>query len=139
MGDIFVRYGFPFIDINGGGNVRGMIAACEDVARIVPADTKVIPGHGAVASIAELREYTQMLRESSALVAKAMNAGKSLEQMKREKLLGAWSERYSRPQAFVDTDAFTDSLYNSLVPKLKGGTGRRTGQSRSLLSHSAAV
>ena len=31
MGDIYVRYGFPFIDVIGGGNVRGMIAACADV------------------------------------------------------------------------------------------------------------
>src|SRR5215469_2099899 len=37
MGDIYVRYGFPFIDINSGGSVQGMIAACEDVLRRVPA------------------------------------------------------------------------------------------------------
>jgi glyoxylase-like metal-dependent hydrolase (beta-lactamase superfamily II) len=116
MGDIFVRYGFPFIDINGGGNVRGMIAACEDVIASLPADTQVIPGHGAVASIADLREYAKMLKDTSALVAKARAAGQSLEQMKQAKILGAWSERYAPAKAFVDTDAFTESLYNSLVP-----------------------
>jgi cyclase len=31
MGDDFVRYGFPFIDLGGGGRVEGMIAACEEV------------------------------------------------------------------------------------------------------------
>lgn len=117
MGDIYVRYGFPFIDTNGGGNVRGMIAACEDVARSAAADTKVVPGHGAVATLADLREYAKMLTDTSALVRKALAAGKSLEQMKQEKLLGAWSERYSPPQAFVDTDAFTESLYHSLIQR----------------------
>ena len=118
MGDIFVRYGFPFIDTNGGGTVQGMLAACEDVIKAVPADTQIIPGHGEVATIADLREYAKMLADTSALVARAVKAHKTLKQMQDEKLLGAWSARYSPPKAFVDTDAYTQSLYNSYV---KGG------------------
>ena len=118
MGDIFVRYGFPFIDTNGGGTVQGMLAACEDVIKTVPADTQIIPGHGEVATIADLREYAKMLADTSALVARAVKAHKTLKQMQDEKLLGAWSARYSPPKAFVDTDAYTQSLYNSYV---KGG------------------
>ena len=126
MGDIFVRYGFPFIDINGGGNVRGMIAACEDVAHGVPPDTKIIPGHGEVATLADLREYTEMLKSTTALVEQALAAGKTLEQMKQEKLLGAFSARYAPAKAFVDTDAFTESLYNSLrMPRPRHGPVRR--------------
>jgi len=114
MGDIYVRYGFPFIDINSGGSVQGMIAACEDVLRRVPADTRVVPGHGEIAGVADLREYLQMLKDTSATVADAIKAGKTLAQMKQEHILGRWSERYSPPKAFVDTDAFTETLYNSL-------------------------
>jgi glyoxylase-like metal-dependent hydrolase (beta-lactamase superfamily II) len=126
MGDIFVRYGFPFIDIDGGGNVRGMIAACEDVIRTVPADTKIIPGHGELASLEDLRTYTKMLEDTSALVAQGRAAGKSLEQMKQEKLLAAWSARYAPPKAFVDTDVFIESLYNSLAaPRLRHGPAPR--------------
>jgi glyoxylase-like metal-dependent hydrolase (beta-lactamase superfamily II) len=115
MGDIFVRYGFPFIDVIGGGNVRGMIAACEDVLRVVPPDTQVIPGHGELATVEDLREYLKMLKDTSALVAQKIATGQTLAQMKQEKLLGAWSARYSPAEGFVDTDAFTDSLYNSLT------------------------
>jgi glyoxylase-like metal-dependent hydrolase (beta-lactamase superfamily II) len=114
MGDIFVRYGFPFIDVNSGGSVQGVIAACEDVLRRVPADARVVPGHGEVAGVADLREYLQMLKDTSAAVADAIKAGKTLAQMKQERILGRWSERYSPPKAFVDTDAFTETLYNSL-------------------------
>jgi glyoxylase-like metal-dependent hydrolase (beta-lactamase superfamily II) len=114
MGDIYVRYGFPFIDINGGGSVQGTIAACEDVLRRVPADARVVPGHGEVAGVADLREYLQMLKDTSATVADAIKAGKTLAQMKQERILGRWSERYSPPKAFVDTDAFIETLYNSL-------------------------
>jgi cyclase len=114
MGDIYVRYGFPFIDINSGGTVQGMIAACADVLRRVPADARVVPGHGEIAGVSDLREYLQMLTDTSAAVAGALKAGKTLAQMKQERILGRWSERYSPPKAFVDTDAFTETLYNSL-------------------------
>ena len=114
MGDIYVRYGFPFIDINSGGSVQGMIAACEDVLRRVPADARVVPGHGEVAGVADLREYLQMLTGTSAAVAGALKAGKTLAQMKQERILGPWSERYAPSKGFVDTDAFTETLYNSL-------------------------
>ncbi len=116
MGDIFVRYGFPFIDVRSGGNVRGMIGACADVIRSVPAATKIVPGHGEVASVEDLREYLKMLEDTTAAVARAIKAGQSLEQMKKERILGAWSERYANPKTFIDTDAFTESLYYSLNP-----------------------
>jgi cyclase len=116
MGDIYVRYGFPFIDTNGGGNVRGMIEACEDVVSHAPEGTRIIPGHGEVATVAELREYAQMLKDTSALVQRALSKGETLEQMQKEQLLGAFSERYAPPKAFVDTAAFTESLYHSLAP-----------------------
>ncbi|HEY2809595.1 MAG TPA: MBL fold metallo-hydrolase [Steroidobacteraceae bacterium] len=116
MGDIFVRYGFPFIDVLGGGNVRGMIGACADVIRTVPAGTQVVPGHGAVATLDDLREYLKMLEDTTAVVQKALTAGQTLEQMKKANILGAWSARYSPAKAFVDTDAFTEALYYSLNP-----------------------
>ncbi len=126
MGDIFVRYGFPFIDVKSGGSVRGMIAACEDVLRTVPADSHIVPGHGAVAAVADLREYTKMLTDTSARVSAALAAGKSLEQMKQEKLLAPWSERYSPAKGFISTDAFLESLYSSLaVPAVRHGPPKR--------------
>src|SRR5712664_2498806 len=44
MGDDFVRYGFPFIDVASGGSVQGMIAAMEKATAQLPPDVKVIPG-----------------------------------------------------------------------------------------------
>jgi len=114
MGDIFVRYGFPFIDVKSGGTVQGMIAACQDVLRTSPSGVKIVPGHGELASADDLRAYLKMLEDTSAKVAAAMKAGKTLEQMKQEHLLADWSERYSPPKGFVDSDAFIETLYNSL-------------------------
>jgi cyclase len=123
MGDIYVRYGFPFIDVNAGGSVQGMIRACEDVLKRVPADARIIPGHGQLSNVAELREYLRMLEDTTATVARALQAGRTLAQMKQQHLLGAWSARYSPPKAFVDTDAFTETLYYSLTRRRAGAAG----------------
>lgn len=111
-GDIFVRYGFPFIDVNGGGSVQGMIAACDKALAEFPADTKVIPGHGALATMDDLRSYDQMLKDTTAAVQKALDEHTTLAQMKDEKILGAW-QKFSGN--FVNSDAFLDEIYNSLT------------------------
>jgi cyclase len=112
MGDEFVRYGFPFIDVKGGGSVEGMIAACEKVAATLPPDVKVIPGHGAVATLDDIRAYTQMMKDTMAAVQKALAEHKTLEQMKEEKILAPW-QKYSGN--FVNSDAFIDTIYYSLT------------------------
>ena len=114
MGDDYVRYGFPFIDVSAGGSVQGMIAAVEKVMAELPADVKVIPGHGEVSTVGEMREFLSMLKETSAVVQKGISAGKTLEQLKQEKVLAAW-EKWSG--SFINTDAFIETLYNSLTGK----------------------
>jgi cyclase len=114
MGDEFVRYGFPFIDVNGGGSVQGMIAACDKALAMFPPDTKVIPGHGALATMDDLRDYDQMLEDTTAVVQKALDAHQTLDQMKQEKILAPW-QKFSGN--FVNSDAFIETIYNSLAPK----------------------
>lgn len=112
MGDDFVRYGFPFIDVASGGSVQGMIAATEKVASELPADVKVIPGHGALSNMDDVKAFTKMLKETSAVVEKALDNHKTLEQMKQEKILAPW-EKFSG--GFINSDAFIETLYNSLT------------------------
>ena len=113
MGDDFVRYGYPFIDVSAGGSVQGMIAACEKVVPMLPADVKVIPGHGQISNLDEVREYTKMLKGTSAVVEKEIKSGKTIDQMKKDKVLAAWDEKYSGK--FVTSDIFIETLYNSLT------------------------
>jgi glyoxylase-like metal-dependent hydrolase (beta-lactamase superfamily II) len=112
MGDDFVRYGFPFIDVSSGGSVQGMIAAMEKATAQLPADVKVIPGHGQLSNLDDVRAFTTMLKETSATVQKALDAHKTLELMKQEKILEPW-KKWSGD--FVNTDAFIETLYNSLT------------------------
>jgi cyclase len=112
MGDDFVRYGFPFIDVTSGGSVQGMIAAMEKVSAQLPADVKVIPGHGALSNLDDVRAFAKMLKETSAVVQKAIDEHKTVEQMKQEKILAPWAKWSGE---FLDADKFIETLYNSLT------------------------
>jgi cyclase len=116
MGDDFVRYGFPFIDVSAGGSVQGMIAACEKSIAQLPADVKIIPGHGALSNVDDVRVFVKMLKETSAAVQSGLNAHKSLDQMKKEKILDPWS-KFAGPADKVteNENVFTETLYNSLT------------------------
>jgi cyclase len=114
FGDDFVRYGFPFIDINGGGSSKGMIAALENAMTQLPQDVKVIPGHGALATLDDVRSFVTMLKETRGVVEKGVQAGKTLQQLQQEKVLAQW-EKYSGQ--FVSTDLFIETLYNELTGK----------------------
>ncbi|MEQ8314798.1 MAG: MBL fold metallo-hydrolase [Gammaproteobacteria bacterium] len=60
-GDMFVRYGLPFIDRNNGGSLDGMIDATWNIATLIDNRTRIIPGHGQVASRNDLLDYRMML------------------------------------------------------------------------------
>lgn len=117
MGDDFVTYGFPFIDVDSGGSINGMIDGVEKVIAQVPPDVKIIPGHGPVSNLDDVRAYLTMLKATRDVVAQALKEGKSLDQMKQAKLLEPW-KRYSGD--FINEDAFLETLYNSLSGQKNG-------------------
>ena len=112
MGDDFVRYGFPFIDVESGGSVQGMIAAMEKVSAQLPPDVKVIPGHGELSNLDDVRAFVKMLKETSTVVQKAIDEHKTVERMKQAKILEPW-KKWSGD--FIDADKFIETLYNSLT------------------------
>jgi cyclase len=118
MGDDFVTYGFPFIDLGGGGSVEGMISALETIVPKLPADVKVIPGHGPVSNLDDVRRFITMLKETREAVDKGIKQGKTLDQLKQEKVLEPW-KKWSGD--FISSDAFIETLFNDL-------TGKKTGE-----------
>ncbi len=114
MGDDFVTYGFPFVDLGGGGSVEGMISAVEQVMAQLPPDVKVIPGHGPVSKLDDMKKFVTMLKETLAVVDKGIKQGKSLEQMQKENILAPW-EKWNG--GFLKTDTWLETLYNDLTGK----------------------
>jgi glyoxylase-like metal-dependent hydrolase (beta-lactamase superfamily II) len=111
MGDDFFNGTFPFIDRENGGSVRGLIASLEKVVAAVPNDAKIIPGHGPLSDKAGLKKFLDVMKGTSAAVENGIKSGKTLEQLKAEKVLAEWE---SWGQGFIKTDGFLETLHAEL-------------------------
>jgi hypothetical protein len=103
--------------VDGGGSINGMIDGVEKVISQVPSDVKIIPGHGAISSVEDVRKYLEMLKGTRDVVEKALQQGQTLDQMREAKLLQPWKQ-YSGD--FINEDTFLETLYNSLSGKKNG-------------------
>ena len=111
MGDQFFNGMFPFIDLNSGGTVEGYVRNVEAAITKIPADAKIIPGHGPLATLDDLKKFSQALNETIAIVRERVKAGKSLEQSKAEGLPAKWE---SWGQGFIKTPQWIQLVYQSL-------------------------
>ncbi len=79
LGDIFFNKLYPFIDTSSGGSIDGVIAATDKVLRLANDDTKLIPGHGPLATKGDLQIYRDMLATISTRIKAQIKEGKKLE------------------------------------------------------------
>jgi len=104
LGDDFVTYGFPYVDLDSGGSVRGMIAALDEVLPQIPKDAKIIPGHGPISTVEDVRKFRAKLDEIVAIVERGLKSGKSVEQLQKEKVLdayAAWEGGFLKADFFI--------------------------------------
>ena len=114
FGDTFSPGRFPFVDLGGGGDVEGLITSLSEAIKWLPADVKVIPGHGPVLGIGEVKAYRDMIADTADIVRKQMAAGKTMEQIKAQGM----PEKYKDlGTGFVKTDTWIQVIYNSLSKK----------------------
>ena len=110
MGDLFfLKMSFPFVDASSGGNVRGVIAAADKVLAMADDQTKIIPGHGAVATKADLKQYRDMVAQIVAKVETSAKAGKTLEQIKADRPADGYGVK---ADGFITADRFVETVYN---------------------------
>ena len=110
MGDTFFNGMLPFIDLESGGSVDGLLAAIEMALGIANDSTRIIPGHGPTATRAELVAYRTYIRGVRDRVAAEIAAGRSLEQIQA---LGL-ADTLGSETDFIPPQAFVASIYNSL-------------------------
>ena len=114
MGDLFFNERFPFVDLGSGGDVAGLLKNIEAALEKIPADAKIIPGHGALGTRADLEKYRDMLVETTGLVKKAIADGKSLADVKAAGL----PEKYKTwGSGFINASRWLEISYNSLSKK----------------------
>ena len=113
MGDLFFNEMYPVIDISAGGSAWGMVNAIETVLAMLNDDTVIIPGHGAVAGVAELREFQTMLATVANRIELLIQDGKSIEEV----IALQPTINYDNDWAweFMPPERFTKLMYDSLV------------------------
>lgn len=111
FGDVFNNTGYPFIDVDSGGSINGMIAFCQAILDEIGPDAIVIPGHGEVTDSATLQAYIDMLTTVRDRVAAQMAEGQSLMAVVASNVATDLEDRYGPVTASL---GFVDRVYTSL-------------------------
>lgn len=113
MGDTFFnQVTLPFIDLNSGGNAKGILAAADKALSLADDNTQIIPGHGPMANKADLQAYRDMVALVINGVQAGIDAGKSLEEIQKQDLL---KDINVNKDGFIKPDTFISFVYNSLT------------------------
>jgi glyoxylase-like metal-dependent hydrolase (beta-lactamase superfamily II) len=109
-GDVFVRYGLPFIDNSNGGSIDGMIKGVDQIISLTNDQSKIIPGHGALATKKDLIEYRNMLKTIRDRVAGLRKQGKTLKEIIAANPTKEFTAAFER-------SVFIETVYDSLKKK----------------------
>ena len=112
MGDCFFHKRYPYIDLFSGGSINGMIDAAQSAMLLCNDETQIIPGHGPMATKADLESYLDFLIKIKARVEEYVTNGRGLDSIDSSKIVEGYEEWAWR---FMDADRFTSIVYSSLT------------------------
>ena len=118
MGDLFFNGLYPFIDASTGGSVDGMISAADKVLALANDTTQIIPGHGPMATKADLQAFRGMLAGVRETMKPLVDAGKTLAEVQAAKPTQAFDETWGK--GFLKPEQFVAVAYAAM-----GGKARR--------------
>ena len=93
-GDSFLSAGLPFVDLSSGGSIHGIIASAERVIAMTDDQTKIIPGHGAIADRARVRAFRDMLVVLRDRMKAEVGAGKTVDQVLAANITAAFAKEW---------------------------------------------
>jgi cyclase len=111
-GDTLFNGMFPFIDLDSGGSVEGYIEAQKTVLSMSDDQTKIIPGHGPLASKQDLKKANDMLIDAVQLVRQAMEKAGSEDEVVQLNPLAKYHDKWN--WEFITTERMTRQLYKGL-------------------------
>ena len=111
LGDDFFAGRFPFVDIASGGSVEGLERAIAHVLENAPDDVRIIPGHGPLSDMNDLRLYHRMIVETIESVRGQIAAGGSVDDVKAAGVSDEWDGWGS---GFISADRWLETVFLSL-------------------------
>ncbi|APG61394.1 MBL fold metallo-hydrolase [Christiangramia salexigens] len=114
-GDTFFNGNFPYIDLRSGGSVNGAIEAAKKGLSLINENSKIIPGHGPIASYSDYKSYLHMLESIKSNVLQAINSGKSeSEIVADESLTREFYSDKEKENSFITGPKIRQTFYDSL-------------------------
>ena len=117
-GDVLFNGLFPFIDLASGGSVSGYIAAQQQILMLADDKTVIVPGHGALATKADLLRANKMLVDIQGQVSRLIAEGKTRQEILALNPLADYSDDWSWD--FITTEKMTETLYADLATHRHG-------------------
>lgn len=113
MGDVLFNGLFPYIDVDSGGSIDGVIAAVDRVLELAGEDTRIIAGHGPLADVAALHTYRAMLVDVRARVMALVEQGMDLDGALAAKPTAPYDEDWN--WSFIDGERLTTLVFSDLA------------------------
>ena len=121
IGDFYRNYGYPFIDLNNGGTLKGALEALDVTMKLAGPNTKLVPGHGTVINRTDIVPYRDMILGVQAKVQQMINEGKSEREVLAAKVTAPYDAKV--PGGLLPAGAGTsaDRFVSMVYSQLKGG------------------
>jgi cyclase len=130
-GDAFVSSSLPGSSRTEGGTMVGVVDELRKIVELIPADPKVVPGHGAQASMSDVRHSLQVLEGMQNAIQVQVRAGRTLDEILKMDLLSPWRDYFGepcdphRPCDHIDAYFFVRNFYESLTTRGSSDAGQK--------------
>ncbi len=120
IGDFYRNYGYPFIDTNNGGTLKGALEALDATMKLAGPNTRLIPGHGSIINRTDIVPYRDMILSVQAKVRQMISEGKSEQEVLAAKVTAPYDAKV--PGGLLPAGAGTsaDRFVSMVYSQLKG-------------------
>jgi glyoxylase-like metal-dependent hydrolase (beta-lactamase superfamily II) len=113
IGDFYRNYGFPFIDINNGGSLKGMLEGLDVTLQSADANTVIVPGHGTLIKRDAFLPYREMILDVTDKVHEMIRQGKSLQEVLAAKVTAPYDGKVAGGTG-SSAERFVSAVYQEL-------------------------
>ncbi len=114
-GDAFVNNMYPFIDIKNNGSYKGYLRGLKTIERLCNKDTKIIPGHGEIASVADVKVLALLLESYYTKVKNAYLMDKTEDEVAARRDFTKVYDDRGFGDGFINTEKLLRALYKEAV------------------------
>ncbi len=121
IGDFYRNYGYPFIDTNNGGSLKGALEAIDYLYKVSGPDTKLVPGHGTIIKRDDLIPYHDMIVAVQIRVQQMIAQGKTQQEVLAAKVTAPFDAKVAGGLLPAGQGTSADRFVAMVYSELKSG------------------